>query len=709
MVFRLRRDRRLAPSYFRRNVSSSPETNDSDKQPPHRVALIFGQPPGLLAAMPLPQSCGHLALLGVARLGDGWKFRGALPVVYAQLCPCHQVRQRGDTGKVVSLGVISAGRSDDEDEEPDASVGTHDATKFGEQFELLAHRAKYAQGPCCIECRVGQGQHRSRGSNDGVVEQGQGGAACARLGFYQDGAYRPLLSCVGSRPAHACTAVQQCLARREIEVVDEPVQRRRTPAAPTGGRNVVVLPEFYGCLGRPFRDRAEFSRHRVAHGAELGPDACADLGLDVRPDPRPRSGGKAGDVDALDPVDREQRACLANRGLGPCLRRIGGVDHVADDSAIEFESWQSLQHAGRRGVGEHRDRGDDGDGQSGRSGRRHESCDGGRRRHVVEHRNTGAGPLFLGESAGPRVHRRGRRRLGHRRGDPHRGGQRDEARPIQVEGLRDVGTHVVAAAVTRDAENRVRADVLEAAQLLLEDDAVAVATRQRDPRCDAAVEKHPTHQGRREVGTILVLTHQHGIAGRREDGCRGSHVVGIKGGATEVSENERCLHGGRGHFGAGPGDDVVERTGALAHLALPVGSHAAAWPEVHPLRAVLCDYVNGGSRRAMRGHGRARTRGGATVIPPTSVSDGDHSRGAGRATVGRVDPTTREPVVPATSSIASAPARSTVRGCTRRAPRRAGCRADRIRAPPGCDGLRRWRRGSPASPIRRRRSRRRRP
>ena len=93
---------------------------------------------------------------------------------------------------------------------------------------------------------------------------------------------------------------------------------------------------------------------------------------------------------------------------------------------------------------------------------------------MVEHRETGPRPLLLQKPARPGVDRRGRRRLWHRSHHAERGRQSDEPWPVQVEGLRDVRANVVASAVTRYAEHRVSAGVLEAAQFLLEHHAVAV-------------------------------------------------------------------------------------------------------------------------------------------------------------------------------------------------------------------------------------------
>ena len=66
-------------------------------------------------------------------------------------------------------------------------------------------------------------------------------------------------------------------------------------------------------------------------------------------------------------------------------------------------------------------------------------------------------------------------------------------RAVQVEGLRDVGTDVVATAVAGHAQDRLRMPVQRSPlQLLLQHHAVAVAARQRDPR------RHAVHRAATE-------------------------------------------------------------------------------------------------------------------------------------------------------------------------------------------------------------------
>ena len=134
-----------------------------------------------------------------------------------------------------------------------------------------------------------------------------------------------------------------------------------------------------------------------------------------------------------------------------------------------------------------------------------------RERHVVEYRQAGAGTLLLHQARRPCGYGRGGGRLRHRRNDSHRRCQRDQPRTVEVEGLRHVRTHVVAATVTCHAHNRLDPDAAQSAQFLLEHHAVAVPARQRDPRRHTRVEQQTTHQRRREVGLVLMLADEHRV------------------------------------------------------------------------------------------------------------------------------------------------------------------------------------------------------
>ena len=67
-------------------------------------------------------------------------------------------------------------------------------------------------------------------------------------------------------------------------------------------------------------------------------------------------------------------------------------------------------------------------------------------------REARSGALLLDEAGRPTVHGWSGGRLGYRCDHADRGGQRHQARPVEVERLRDVGPYVVTAAVAGDAD-----------------------------------------------------------------------------------------------------------------------------------------------------------------------------------------------------------------------------------------------------------------
>jgi hypothetical protein len=157
--------------------------------------------------------------------------------------------------------------------------------------------------------------------------------------------------------------------------------------------------------------------------------------------------------------------------------------------------------------------------------------------HVVKDGEACAGTLFLDEANGPGIDRRRRRCLRDTCRHAQRRGECDQPRSIEVECLGDVGAYVIAASVAGHTENGFRSGEFEAAQLLLEYDAIAVTARQRDPRRHTAIEQQPTHDGRREVRPILVLADQNGITGPGQDGGSGCDVGRIERRAAEVGED----------------------------------------------------------------------------------------------------------------------------------------------------------------------------
>ena len=244
---------------------------------------------------------------------------------------------------------------------------------------------------------------------------------------------------------------------------------------------------------------------------------------------------------------------------------------------------------------------------------------------MVEHRNARARPLLLDEADRPGVHGRRRRRLGYSGDDAQRRRQRDQSRSVEVEGLSDIWAHVVTTAVAGHTEHRLHPDVFQSAQLLLQDDAIAVATRQGDPGRHPAVEQQATHQGGRKVRTVLVLTDKNGIAGRTQHRRGRRHVCRIERRAAEIGEDQRRAHRDWSHRGSRPRHSIAEGAATGSHLALAVGAHTAARPELHPLRTVL---VKQDAPLRLPGLRTRRSKGAGLSALVFGASRARHMRGA---------------------------------------------------------------------------------
>ena len=222
--------------------------------------------------------------------------------------------------------------------------------------------------------------------------------------------------------------------------------------------------------------------------------------------------------------------------------RVGRGDDGFDGGRVDLQARQCGEHRGGPGIGEDGDRGHDRDAEPERSGRRHEPLDVGGGAHMVEHGDARSGPLLLDQSSRSEVDRGCVRGLrdGHRQ--PHRGGQCGQPGAVQVEHLGDVGAYVERSSVPGHAQHRRESVVAEAAQLLLQDDAVPVAAREGDPGMHAAVGDHPGQQAGREVRTILMITDQHRIATRRQYLGRRRQRGRVRGRGAQVGEHQRGPH-----------------------------------------------------------------------------------------------------------------------------------------------------------------------
>lgn len=318
-------------------------------------------------------------------------------------------------------------------------------------------------------------------------------------------------------------------------------------------------------------------------------------------------------VDAGDAVHREQRQRLLERSVDPRLPYVARVQYPLDRHVVDVQPREPLEHPRRRLVGVDGDPRHDRDGQAGRAGVGDERGHPLGRADVVEQREVGTGPLLLDQPAGPH---RGRDRLARLR-HPHRVPSLDRERSqrgaVEVEDLRHSWPHPRRPAVTGHAEHPVGPGEGQSGQLLLEDQPVAVAARERHPWHSPGLADQLRHHRGREVGAFLVLADQQGVARARQAAGQRRHRARVVRRHGQVGDH-RTSRGQRGEQ-AGRRRRRCRRTGPAhrvnppdegarlgRHLARPVVAHAPARPVSHVL---------GADPDPCAGHGRD---GGAALV-----------------------------------------------------------------------------------------------
>ena len=172
-----------------------------------------------------------------------------------------------------------------------------------------------------------------------------------------------------------------------------------------------------------------------------------------------------------------------------------------------------------------------------------------------------------------------------------RRGQRHQPRAVEVEGLRDVGSHVVAAAVAGHAEHRRGAGEAQPTQLLLQDNAIAVAAGQGDPRRHALIKDNRLIRVGGKSGRFWCSP-------TSTASQLGASMAAVA--ATSVASNGAQLKsvrisgagtGGHPRDVTRPRHHLVKSAWTRPHFALAVGLDAAAWPELHALWTIVVDQL----------------------------------------------------------------------------------------------------------------------
>ena len=106
------------------------------------------------------------------------------------------------------------------------------SAQFREQLELVGGHAQHAQRPGGVDGGISQRQRRSDRLHPTEAEQGPGRAAAPGLWFDEQRHHAHRLRGLRGRSPDTGTAVEQQFLGRQIQLVNQPVQSRRTAIDP---------------------------------------------------------------------------------------------------------------------------------------------------------------------------------------------------------------------------------------------------------------------------------------------------------------------------------------------------------------------------------------------------------------------------------------------------------------------------------------------
>ena len=321
---------------------------------------------------------------------------------------------------------------------------------------------------------------------------------------------------VGRGAAGAAADVEQPGARVE-PARGAPASRARpgwrSPGTPPGGRGRRPAPGP-PAASTPRRDRTRPPSRRSCRAPLISAPIAALISAPAR---SPRPVAEAGQVDPDDPVHREHGPGLPHRLRAPGRHRVRCGEHVAPRARRPGRGRGS--GAAPRPIARRcRPRRPPRTAAAPRSRAPRPRTRPAVRRCPTWLSTTTCAPASCFASRRPARRCRGGASgaSGTPTGEPVVRGHAREPGAVDVEDLGHLVAHAGRAAVTGGAEHPDPAQRGQALQLLLQHDAVAVAAGQRDPRPHTPFLDQRRHQGGRQVGPVLVLADEHGVAGRGE-------------------------------------------------------------------------------------------------------------------------------------------------------------------------------------------------